>query len=289
VRGGLSLVVALTVVPVMWARPAVAEGTSNPAFLGIVMDDVGTGIKVDEVTPGTGADRAGLMEKDIIVAMDGAPLPTLQASSGNPAGKSAVDILMGQITAHTVGDHVQLRVLRDGAFHDLTAVLSSRTDVMQQHLVGSGLDVTGVDLDSEATTDLGDLVIGHTTVIGWTVRDKNNSRCLGCIGVLARLDQRLHQKSSDAPRVVLVTSDRPDDVRRDRDEVARNMPVVVAEHKDIKRALELVDVRRLSVTISDARGEVQFVSLILPGADDEDAMIDEIVAAVDQANHRARH
>jgi hypothetical protein len=268
---------------------AAAEGMSNPPFLGITMqsNQVGTmfeGVLIEGVTASTAAERAGFLKDDVIEAIDGQRFPDVQASpTQNPTTPTPVDVLIDRIAAHTVGDEVTFRVRHNQHIRDVTAVLSSRTDVMQQHVVGTQLDVPVVDLDSGEALELG-AQTGRTMIVGWTVRE-GAGRCSDCMRVLDKIDRRVRRLgAADGPRVMGLTNDSTDNVRHDRDQLGTTLPVLRADGHDIEQTLIVADTRRLAITVSDCHGIVKFVAVILPGADDEDAVIDEIVAAVEQAS-----
>jgi hypothetical protein len=257
-------------------RVAAAGGTSNPPFLGITMEAQAglAGVLIRGVTASTAAERAGFKEGDVIEAMDGQRFPDVQASpTQNPTTPSSTDVLMERIAAHAVGDEVTFRVRHNQHTRDVTAVLSSRADVMQQHVVGTQLDLPVVDVDSNAALELGALT-GRTTIIGWSVHDLLG-RCS---------DWRVRKLGVEGARVMGLTNDLSDNVRRDREMLGTTVPVMEADAHDIEQTLVVADARRLAITVADCHGIVKFVAVILPGSDDEDAVIDEIVAAVEQVS-----
>lgn len=77
------------------------------AVLGIGIEDEQDGVRVVGVTPGGGADEAGIETGDVITAMDGAALV-----SGE--GSSASEVLIAQMGNVDPGDTVVLTVVRDG-------------------------------------------------------------------------------------------------------------------------------------------------------------------------------
>jgi S1-C subfamily serine protease len=77
------------------------------AVLGIGIEDDENGVSVVGVTPGGGADEAGIRTGDIVTAMDGAELV-----SGD--GGSASEVLIAQMGNVDPGDTVVLTVVRDG-------------------------------------------------------------------------------------------------------------------------------------------------------------------------------
>lgn len=77
------------------------------AVLGIGIEDDEDGVRVVGVTPGGGADAAGVETGDVITAMDGAALV------GSDGG-SASEVLIAQMGNVDPGDTVVLTVVRDG-------------------------------------------------------------------------------------------------------------------------------------------------------------------------------
>jgi len=77
------------------------------AVLGIGIEDEQDGVRVVGVTPGGGADEAGIETGDVITAMDGAALVSGERSS-------ASEVLIAQMGNVDPGDSVVLTVVRDG-------------------------------------------------------------------------------------------------------------------------------------------------------------------------------
>ncbi len=82
------------------------------AVLGIGIEDDENGVRVVGVTPGGGADEAGIETGDIVTAMDGAALV-----SGE--GSSASEVLIAQMGNVDPGSTVVLTVVRDGETRDV--------------------------------------------------------------------------------------------------------------------------------------------------------------------------
>ena len=82
-------------------------GTDRRAVLGIGIEDDESGVRVIGVTPGGGADEAGIEIGDVVIAMDGADL-----AAGE--GSSASEVLIAQMGNVDPGDTVVLTVVRDG-------------------------------------------------------------------------------------------------------------------------------------------------------------------------------
>jgi len=103
---------------------------SNFGFLGIQRDDGHTpgpeddpriqpghcGIRVQQVIAETGAKQAGVLPEDIIIGIDGTPIPG--------AGRRAFDGFSASIRERRPGARVVLTILRDGEELTLEAVLT---------------------------------------------------------------------------------------------------------------------------------------------------------------------
>jgi serine protease Do len=72
------------------------------------------GVLVESVTPGKGADKAGIQPDDVIVSVDGKPI-----KDG--------DALVADISERKVGSTVQLGYLRDGKQHTANVVIGDRS------------------------------------------------------------------------------------------------------------------------------------------------------------------
>jgi len=93
-------------------------GSPPRAVLGIGIEDDAQGVRVVGVTPGGGADEAGVETGDVITAMEGAAL----AGGGD---QSPSDVLIAQMRNVAPGDTVTLSVLRDGAARELEVEASA--------------------------------------------------------------------------------------------------------------------------------------------------------------------
>ena len=73
----------------------------------------GPGVRVQQVMPGSAAEKAGLLAGDVLVAFDGEPVTDLRGYSTLLKTKSP-------------GDQVKVTVLRDGEEQTVTATLGER-------------------------------------------------------------------------------------------------------------------------------------------------------------------
>ena len=98
------------------AERVVAGEEIQTAYLGVslgVVESGQGGALVDEVTPGTGADEAGLQVGDLVISIDGAPVQ----DGGD---------LAAQVQTHQPGDTVDLVVVRDATEMTIPVTMSER-------------------------------------------------------------------------------------------------------------------------------------------------------------------
>ena len=96
-------------------KAAAAAGGERRASLGTMPDFSfeGAGVRVQQVMPGSGAEKAGIAAGDVIVALDGEAVMDLRSFSG-------------LLKARAPGDTVEVKLVRDGEEIGLTAVLGAR-------------------------------------------------------------------------------------------------------------------------------------------------------------------
>jgi serine protease Do len=94
------------------------DRSDNPATQRVYGGDK-KGVVVQDVIPGSPAEKAGVKPGDVILAVAGAPTP-----SGNE--------LLAKISDTPVGDKVKIRVLRDGRETDLNVTVGDRRDVLKE-------------------------------------------------------------------------------------------------------------------------------------------------------------
>jgi membrane-associated protease RseP (regulator of RpoE activity) len=290
----VSLVVALGFASIANAAP-----TSNPAFLGIKMQDHGVGCQVEGVTAGSAAEDAGLRELDLILAIDGVRTPNCTS-------------LRMQIIANAPGHMVKLDVRRGTDKILLQAPLSTRAEVLHRRLVGHSMestDVTDAD-DAKQSYDLADSR-GKTTVIGWFMIE----RCAGCSSVFDRINDAIadRMKGNEMLPFVLAVSPEPQRANttmlqqqllqgqpqggravgpisttvtsvRKSFNFTTSVPLALASDTTFEE-LAIDDPERIHFMVIDCRGVVRFVAPIAPGSDDIDAAVDEVLAAAEQAEH----
>jgi S1-C subfamily serine protease len=95
------------------SRPETAKGEKKPGFLGVYLKDSDAGLAVENALPGSPAERAGLKQGDVIVAVAGHPVRDLAGFTDALGGYGA-------------GDAVKLAVRRDGWTRTVDVTLGER-------------------------------------------------------------------------------------------------------------------------------------------------------------------
>lgn len=262
---------------VLTASLATAAPASDPAFLGIGMDPAPGFCSISSITPASPAQDAGIIFGDAVVAINGV---SLSGPRVNPCDK-----LTDEIVRHRPGDEIKLDVRRGAHRLTIKATLSTRAEVLHRRFVGEPMQRTDIaDFDNDKLSyDLGERR-GTTTVVGWFMLD----RCANCGQVFDRISDGLRDRmkgESPVPSVLAVTAAAPRDrLASVRKSFTSNVSLALAE-PDVFDSLALKDSMRISFMVIDCRGVVRFVAPIAPDADDIDAAIDDILAAVEQAEH----
>jgi predicted metalloprotease with PDZ domain len=97
---------------------------SRRSMIGVVFGDDGRGVYVRAVTPGSGADQAGLRAGDRIVAINGRDLA--EALKSMPR-RAPVEVARELVGRPKDGETVRLAVLRDGERIEVAAVAQKRS------------------------------------------------------------------------------------------------------------------------------------------------------------------
>lgn len=257
---------------------------SNPAFLGVGMQDAGGArgagpCQITEVTKDSGAETAGVRTGDLVLAVDGTAVATC-------------DALLTAIQARVAGDVIRLELRRPGELLpvQVAAQLLSRDEVLRRRFVGQPVPRTAlVRVDDRATTDLS-AAARKTTIVGWFT-----GNCEGCDRVLGGVARWAAAASTrGAPIVVLgATLGSPYKTAEDNLDELRllqrtlEVPLLYAE-REIFEQFAINDADRVHFMVIDGRGIVQYVAPIAPRSDDADAAFDELIAAAQQATRRPR-
>jgi hypothetical protein len=290
----------LIVVLLLAAKSASAapSNQSNPAFLGIGMQPFAGSCVITNITRCSPAEDAGLREDDVVLAIDGKPLVDTHVPAA--ARRDPCDILRERIIAHTPGDAAAFELRRNGKAQALNVTLSTRADVQHRCFVGQAVPALETkDIDNPThEIDLNDLR-GKTTVLAWFRLD----RCVSCGTVIDKVADGLRDRiKEDTPEVLGITPYNSDPVATiggGRQVIATSMtkpfptrsgfgstlPLVVAEEDEFSQ-VTLQESDRVQIMVVDCRGIVRFVAPLAPGSEDLEAAVDEVLAAVEQAEHQ---
>lgn len=257
-----------------------APRSSNPAFLGIQMQDAGGRgpCMIEVATRDSPAEAAGLRAGDLVISVDG-------ASIGNCA------VLLDQITAHAPGDTVQVKVQRLSASVVAKVQLTTR-DAMLHKVIGRPMVETNfVGVEDSAVYDLSALH-GRMAIVGLY-----NPACVDCASLFTKLSDWSRgkaRKGGSPPLVLAVTAG---ELPRDLSTIQKTLdvPLAIGEFgtpgqaaDGFNRELLISDRDRLGVIVIDGRGIVQYVGPVAPNSDDTEAVLDELFAVADQAARRTQ-
>ncbi len=262
-----------------------SDQLSNPAFLGIGMNDIPSQqlphtCQVSNVTRGSGAKAAGMTSGDLIKSIGGKVVPDCNA-------------VLAAVQAHAPGDVVEVEVFRHGMAVKLKATLMTRDEILRRRLVGAPVVTTELfGVDEDRTFDLS-ANRGKTTIVGWF-----DPKCTRCDGVFAKLWDwsRKQVDTPGAPPMPLAVT-RPTDPSSRAKDVARtstfqstatklDVPLALAD-APVYEEFTLPDVERVHFTVVDCRGVVQYVAPVAADGADTDAAMDELFAAAEQASRLA--
>lgn len=115
--------------------PVIAYNNSNKAFLGVGSEKTDNGVVVNEITPGSGAEKAGLKEGDIITKIDNTPITSPEQLSTT----------IGKLKPES---KIAISIKRAGKEQKLTATLGKRVNSITR--VGPGFNLNE---DFEFNTD----------------------------------------------------------------------------------------------------------------------------------------
>ena len=275
--GSLSFCVAICVA----STAAAAPKASNPAFLGIGMHDnpsptptghVGPCI-IDTVTPGGGAQAAGVQPGDIIMQVDGAAI-------GN------CDQLVDSVIAREPSDVIRLDVLRGSRVQSLKARLTSRGEIFHNRYAGRAVSgSTYVGLDDGRDIDLSTRT-GRPTIVGWF-----DARCTSCKALLARVADWVGAHRDQATGLAITRTSGGEDLhtaagrKRTQSGFAVDLPLAVVDPAEGAGGDDLLfsDADRATLMVIDCKGVVQYVAPIAADGSDTEAALDELYAAAAQA------
>jgi hypothetical protein len=257
-----------------------APRISNPAFLGIQMQDHGGNgpCVVEGVTRESPAEASGLRGGDVVLTVDGKPIGNCSA-------------LLDEITGHAPGDTIQIKLYRLSTPVIARVQLTTR-DALLRKVIGKPMVATQlVGVDDHAIYDLSALH-GQMAIVGLY-----NPACVDCATLFGKLTAWARDKARKGgppPLVLAVVSG--EQVRELKAlQSALEVPLATGEllgagidGSPFSRDLVISDRDRLGVLVIDGRGIVQYLGPIAPNGDDTEAVLDELFAAADQAWRRSK-
>jgi hypothetical protein len=259
-----------------------APRSSNPAFLGIQMQDGGGQgpCMIQAATRESPAEAAGLRSGDVVRTLDGKPI-------GN------CGMLLDEITAHAPGDAVQIKVQRFNSSVVVNVQLTTR-DALLRKVIGKPMVETNlIGVEDGAVYDLSALH-GRMAIVGLY-----NPACVDCAPLFAKfLDWARDKARKGGPQALVLAIAPGTEPSHSLQTLQRALDVplatgeLVASGQDLdtspfSRELVISDRDRLGVIVIDGRGTVQYVGPIAPNSDDTEAVLDELFAAADQASRHA--
>lgn len=267
------MVLVLSAMGVASARP------SNPAFLGVGLNDIGGGqnigpCAVSTITQNSPAQIAGMRPGDVFVSIDKTPITNCNG-------------LLAKIQQHAPGDTIDIVVRRDGAEPKLSATLLTREDVLRRRgIVGQPVIATSLTgLDRQAV-DLSD-ARNKTTIVGWF-----DASCVGCETVFSAVSRwsAKHSKKGSPIRVLGALGDERGNPELALEELkvkqrSFDVPLLIADD-ETRASMTLADPERVYFMVIDHRGVVQHVAPIAPSAEDAEAMLDELFATAEQCSRK---
>ncbi len=264
---------------IAWAAPR----WSNPAFLGIQMDDAGGRgpCRIDLTTHEGPAEAAGLRGGDIVRFIDGKEITTC-------------DVLLAEITAHAPGDSVEIRAQRGLTLIAVRVQLTTR-DALLHKVIGKPMVETNfVGVEDGTVYDLS-TPHGRMAIVGLY-----DPACVDCATLFTKfLDWSREKARKGGPQALVLAVIPGGEPTRDEKALQSSLDVplaigeFVASDQDqasspFSRERVLFDRNRLGVIVIDGRGIVQYIGPIAPNSDDTEAVLDELFAAADQASHRSK-
>jgi thiol-disulfide isomerase/thioredoxin len=269
------------IVSVLLASTAVAAPrSSNPAFLGIQMQDAGGRgpCMIESATRESPAEAAGLRGGDLVISVDKKPIANCS-------------VLLDEITAHAPGETVEIKVQRLSASVTVRVQLTTR-DALLQKVIGKPMVETNfVGVDDGTIYDLSALN-GRMAIVGLY-----NPACVDCASLFPRFAEWARDKVRKGGPQALVLAVAAGEPLRDVKALQKSLDVPLAvgefvtsmhdpERSPFSRELVIFDRDRLGVIVVDGRGIVQYIGPIAPNSDDTEAVLDELFAAADQASRR---
>jgi len=273
---GIVSVLLVLLAQAAWAAPR----SSNPAFLGIQMQDAGGRgpCMIESATPQSPAEAAGLRGGDLVISVDKKPIANCS-------------VLLDEITAHAPGESVEIKVQRLSTSVTVRVQLTTR-DALLQRVIGKPMVETNfVGIDDATIYDLSALH-GRMAIVGLY-----NPACVDCATLFPKFVEWAREKARKGGQQALVLAVAAGEPLRDLKAVQKSLDVPLAvgefvtsmhdpDRSPFSRELVIFDRDRLGVIVIDGRGIVQYIGPIAPNSEDTEAVLDELFAAAEQASRR---
>lgn len=261
----------LPILAVLAGSAGAEPRASNPAFLGIGLQDTPVGCMATRVLGAGPAKDAGIHDGDLILAFDG------KALAGTPVGPCST--LQALIIARAPGDTIRLDIRRGLDALAIHVALSTRAEVAHRRFVGHRFTATLEDADDPRRTHDIDDLRGRPVVLGLFHADG----CVGCAAVFDRLRDGLRERlgGDNLPEIFAVTPENKQSTTPLAKLFNSSVPLATGP-TDLFLQGDLFETDRIYFLIIDTGGIVRSVSPIAPDSDDLDAALDEVLAAVEQ-------
>jgi thiol-disulfide isomerase/thioredoxin len=274
------------IVPVLLASTistaVAAPRSSNPAFLGIQMQDAGGRgpCMIESATHESPAEAAGLRGGDLVITVDKKPIANCS-------------VLLDEITAHAPGESVEIKVQRLSTSVTVRVQLTTR-DALLQKVIGKPMVETNfIGVEDGTIYDLSALH-GRMAIVGLY-----NPACVDCASLFPKFAEWAREKARKGGTPALVLAVAAGEPLRDLKVLQKSLDVPLAvgefvtsmhdpDRSPFSRELVIFDRDRLGVIVIDGRGIVQYIGPIAPNSDDTEAVLDELFAAADQASRRSK-
>lgn len=228
------------------ALDLIKTGKVNRGYIGVTIRSVDQteaealgldrprGVRVDNVQKGGAGADAGLKERDVILSVDGHAV-------------DEANQLQALIAVHHAGDHVQIRVWRDGKELEKTVTLKPRPDLSE---TASNEDTPErMNAPEESTT--------------------KSTATLENIGLTVRNLTSAEKDKYDVTNGVMITRVAQASEAQDR-QLGQNMVITQVGGKSVKTAGDFEKAindskgRPIGLTVKDSRGDTHWVALRVP-------------------------
>lgn len=211
------------------------------------------------------------MPGDVVLAIDAIPLDLWRPC----------DQLVAAITSHMPGDRIRIDVARGSQHVAMTAVLTTRADVLRNKVGHRIALVVATDFDDRRRHyDVAERS-GRPVVLGFFL-----PQCADCGRVVESVADGLRSRGRAATVRGVVPRLARDDTTNVRAVLRASVPLAIIDNHGFD-ALSITDPDRVFFLVVDRYGVVRAVVPIGPNADDVDAAIDEVLVAAGQAEHIA--